>query len=151
MKNLITKSTLIFALTGASFGIASDSGTAIENTANPEYQIIQMSDLNKDELKQFCRGKMDGVIISIEGTTLSFNISLNSNIFEGEKHTPRKVKVLKPCFMKCEKGTHYFSSDYRTWQTFKDFFENELDVSMNVDEQTYLVNINLHLDLHQKD
>lgn len=151
MKNLIRKSVFIFALTGASLGIASDNETFIDNATNREYRILSATELNQLDIKDFCRGKMEGVILSIEGTTLSFNIELDSNIFQGEKHTPRKVRVLKPCFMKCEKGVHYFSSNYRTWKTFTEFFRNNLDVSVDIDEETYLVNINLHLDLHQKD
>lgn len=145
MNKLIMKSALIFAFMGTSFVTASD------NQVDIEYRVLTIADLTKDDIERFCKGKMDGVILSIEGTTLSINVDIKSNLFEGEKHTPRKVKVLKPCFMKCSRGTHYFSSDYRTWHTFKAFFDQDLDISMDIDEQTYLVNITLHLDLHQKD
>lgn len=151
MNTLIMKSALIFALVGTSFVIASDHEVDIENyQENTECRVLAAADLNKDEIEQFCKGKMDGVILSIEGTTLSINVDLISNIFEGEKHLPRKVKVLKPCFMKCSAGKHYFSSNYKTWHLFKDFFDQDLDVSVDIDENTYLVNITLHLDLHQK-
>ena len=40
---------------------------------------------------------------------------------------------------------------YKTWQLFKDFFDTDLDVAIDIDESTYLVNITLQLDLHQKD
>lgn len=149
MNSLITKSALIFAFFGTSFIIAADNEVDTENYQ--ECRMLAAADLNKDEIDLFCKGKIEGVILSIEGTTLSINVDLKSNIFEGEKHTPRKVKVLKPCFMKCSGGKHYFSSDYRNWHTFKDFFDRDLDVSVDIDEQTYLVNITLHLDLNQKD
>lgn len=138
------KSALIFAFVGTSFVTASDTQVDIED------RVRSAADLNEEEIQQFCKGKMDGVILSIEGTTLSINVDLISNIFEGEKHVPRKVKVLKPCFMKCAEGKHYFSSDYRTWYLFKDFFDQDLDASIDIDNQTYLVNITLHLDLNQK-
>lgn len=149
MNKLVIKSAFIFALIGTSFVTASDDQMVVDG--NREYKILAVEDLKNEEIKQFCRGKMDGVILSIEGTTLSINVDLKSNIFDGEKHSPRKVTVLKPCFMKCEEGRHYFSSDYKTWQVFKDFFDTDLDVSIDIDEATYLVNITLHLDLHQKD
>ena len=122
------KSTLIFAFLGTSFVTASNENIVVEE--NMEYRILAANDLQNEEIKQFCRGKMDGVILSIEGTTLAINVDLKSNIFDGEKHSPRKVKVLKPCFMKCEGGRHYFSSDYKTWQLFKDFFDTDLDLSL---------------------
>lgn len=149
MNRLIIKSALIFAFVGTSFVTGSENEVAVED--NMEYRILAAEDLEKEEITQFCKGNMDGVILSIEGTTLSLNVDLKSNVFDGEKHSSRKVKVLKPCFMKCEKGKHYFSSDYRTWQLFKDFFHADLGVNIDIDEATYLVNITLELDLHQKD
>lgn len=149
MKNLITKSALIFALTGASLGIAFDK--IIDEETNREYRIMSSTELSETDVKEFCRGNMEGVILSIEGTTLSVDVELDSNIFDGKTNTARKVKVLKPCFMKCEKGVHYFSSNYRTWKTFKEFFDTTLDASIDICQETYLVKLTLHLNVHQKE
>lgn len=147
MKNLITKSLFIFALTGTSFAMAAESGTTIETADNANYRIVQLSDLNKEEIASFCEANMEGVILSIEGSTISFSVTLGSDLLAAGKHTPRKVKVMKPCFIKCEKGVHSFSSDYVVWKPFKEFFDNDMDVTFHIDDKTNLVNINLHIEL----
>lgn len=148
MKNLIAKSTFIFVLIGASLGIASDS--IIDEETNKEYRVMSPAELSETDIQQFCKGNMEGVVLSIEGTTLLVNIDLNSDIFEGQTHTARRIKVLKPCFMKCSKGVHSFSSDYRNWKPFKEYFDTDLDVSMDICPETSLVKLTLYLDLHEK-
>lgn len=147
MRNLITKSLFIFALTGTSFAMAAESGTTIETADNADYRIVQLSDLNKEEIESLCKKNMEGVVLSIEGSTISFSVTLGSDLLVAGKHTPRQVKVMKPCFIKCEKGVHYFSSDFKNWKRFKEFFDNDLDVTFHIDDKTNLVNINLHIEL----
>lgn len=147
MKKLITKGMFIFALLGGSLSIASQ--TFIDDATNKEYSVMSTTELGEAGIERFCKGEMDGVILSIEGATLLVDVELNSNIFEGKIHTPRKITVLKSCFMKCEKGIHSFSSDYRNWKPFREFFDTDLDVSVDICPETSLVKLTFHLDLYQ--
>lgn len=138
------RSALIFALTGASLGIASD--TVIDDQTNKEHRIIYAENLSETDIKEFCRQGMEGAYLSIEHTDLLFDLDIDSNVFEIKDPKPVKAKVLKSAFFKCEDGIHYFSSDYRTWKKFRDFFT----VSISICPETSLVKVTLHLNVPEK-
>jgi hypothetical protein len=97
-----------------------------------EQQIVNLSDLNDDVIRDFSEGKRSDFIIQCkEGNTLLFKLALDGEFLSLESVAPTFLKVRKSCYVRCDQKQRFlFSSDLETWKEFSEFFTGELKTSL---------------------
>ena len=122
-------------------------GAAAAHGVDKECRVVALQDMNNEMLEGFFTGKIPGVVLECtEGLNLPFNLMLKGQyLVLDSADSASTIKILKKCFIKCEKNEVFFSSDLKSWKTFQDFFTGAIGVSVSVDQGTPTVCLNLEL------
>lgn len=150
MRKMISAGLLI-VLTGASVAFAASHSVVIGGPGIPVADmgchVIGLSELTYDRIEDFFAGKAPHVVLECtQGSILPFNISLASEFLALDgAEAPHTIKVLKTCFIKCVEGTFYFSADLQSWKDFQGFFTGMIGVSLNVNDSSPEVGLNIEL------
>ncbi len=141
---------LMVALSATSAMFAANQSIHIGSKSHvmtPDNQVITLSELTKEMVEDFFAGKTSRFILECpQGAVLPFSLSLQGEFLSlSSDELPRTVKVLKTCYIKCVDETFFFSADLQIWKDFHEFFTGMMGVSLNVNERTPTVGLNIEL------
>ena len=116
-------------------------------------KIISISELDDGFMEHFSKGEINDVIVEcLQGTSIPLQVIVKGQFLSLESTSGSSLyfKVLKTCYVRCEKKNNFlFSSDLQTWKGFSDFFTGELKVSVEVENGEPILGLQLELDLHK--
>lgn len=151
MRKLITGG-LLLALAGASVAFSANHSVQIGGSSphimDTRYRVIPLSELTPDMVEDFFLGKKGPsfVLECTEESILPFRLSLNGDFLNLElEDTPSKIKVMKTCFINRVEDTFLFTTDFKAWKKFEEFFTGVVGISLNVEEGSPTVGFNLEL------
>jgi len=135
---------ICITIIGSSQLLASSYLGSEETGAN---QIISLLEINERTVRDFSEGKMGGYILECpEGTHLPLEMILSGEFLALESHERTHLKILKTCYIQCKERENFlFSTDLKKWETFSDFFIGKLKVSLNVQNDELVAEVELEL------
>lgn len=151
MRKLITGG-LLLALAGASVAFAANHSVQIGGSSthimDARYRVISLSELTPDMVEDFFMGENGPsfVLECSEGSILPFRLSLKGEFLNLElDDTPSTIKVMKTCFINRVGDKFLFTTDFKSWKNFEEFFTGVVGISLNVEEGIPTVGFNLEL------
>jgi len=149
MRKLI-RGSVCFLLAGFSALFAANQNGAALDILETKGQVIALRELTKEMVEDFFTGKTPQAILECtEGSNLPLYLSLKGEFLALEGEAPSiKIRVLKTCFIKCQKESFFFSSDLENWKEFDEFFTGEVGVCLNIEDETPVARLNI--DLNQR-
>jgi hypothetical protein len=125
---------MFMALAGSSLLMAEIAAMPTESLNN---QVISLVNMSEEGLSEFAQGTWPNLILECpQDLSLPLEISVGGQFLAlGQLESAPCLKILKTCYVRCEKeGEFLFSSDLQNWTDFFDFFTGEMGAVLRIEE-----------------
>ncbi len=112
--------------------------------------VIPLSEITNETLQELFEGKRPNIALECsEGLNLPLTISISGDMLDAVSDGYTSIKVLKNCYIRCEKGFLLFSTDLNDWKDFSTFFTGSIGFSLSVENEEPTASLNC--ELNQRD
>lgn len=135
---------MLVALTLVSGGFSADCCKEL----NRGSQVVSLSEVNQETIESFFAGESKFILECTRGFRLPLKFLVNSEFLAVKSETSPEIEILKTCYLWYVDGEFLFSTDLEEWKNFQEFFTGNLGISLNLEEEKPVFQLNL--DLNQR-